>query len=772
MRSVCIIMLLIQLKLSHVHHTTLLLFLLAFFSVCWSSTELDYLNPAMTQVGCFEREREALMQIKAAFTDPHGKLSSGTGRDCCTNWAGVTCSNVTSHVEKLDLSGKSTSMIGDLSSCIIDLKYLIHLNLADNDFRYKKIPEFIRSMKRLIYLDISCSLFGGVIPPQLGNLSNLIELHLSARCDPAYHISSELSWLSSLSSLQHLKIRYVNLNLSSEQWLQSVNMLSNLISLDISHCKLAGRIPGLAFQNMCSLRIIDLEQNSLMSGLVELIDTLANCFNSSMRALYLNGNKLEDYLPDSLARLKNLNSIDLSSNLLFGSIPPSIGTLANLQNVELYGNLMNGTIPESLGQLERLHFLDIGGSQWQGVIRYAHLSNIQTCADWNSPLNLSVLYIWDCKLGPSFPKWIASQTNLVGLSLRNTALSGIVPDWLWNLSTQQLDYLDLSENRLQGNLLAILTLKGNNLSGELSNNNLSGDPCSSVTKFASLSSIDLGENGFSGNVPKWRGDSLEEMRLHGNLFKGNVPTDLYSLTNKVMGSSPVGTAFTLRYAGGACELARRPIPPCFGKMIGFSDLRWRFFSIFGMELNIKGNLLIFEENLGLLNFIDLSANELSGKISEQITNLSSLMSLNLSENQIHGRIPKNIRLLVNLERLDLSNNALDGPIPASLASITSLNHLNLSNNNLSGPIPTKNQFLTFNDPSIYEGNPELCGAPLLKMCDAHSPDLDHSDSNGASEKIMLYTSIVLGFIFGFWGVCGTLALKKSWRDAYFRFLGI
>uniref|UniRef100_A0A7N0ZS02 Leucine-rich repeat-containing N-terminal plant-type domain-containing protein n=1 Tax=Kalanchoe fedtschenkoi TaxID=63787 RepID=A0A7N0ZS02_KALFE len=605
----------IQLKLSHVRRITLLLSLLAFFSLCRSSTDLDYLNPAMTQVGCIEHEREALLQIKSAFTDdPRGKLSSWTGRDCCTDWAGVTCSNMTGHVEELDLSDASLS--GDLSSSITDLKYLTYLNLAYIDFRYKKIPEFIGSMKRLTYLNMSYSLFSGVIPPQLGNLSNLVELYLGyTNSDAVYRISTELSWLSSLSSLHHLAIRKVNLSRASGKWLHSVNMLSNLISLDISDCGLAqlpqtlplfnltslthldlstnnlnssiptwlsnasslevvhisfsglvGRIPGLSFQNMCSLRIIDLRRNSLKSGLIELIDTLANCSNGSMQVLHLQDNRLEDYLPESLGRLRNLNNIDLSFNFLFGSIPTSLGTLANLESINLFGNLMNGTIPESLGQLEGLHYLEIGGNHWQGFIRDAHLSNLVnlihlclSCSNqslifdistgWNPSFNLFTLCIWDCKLGPSFPAWVASQTNLQVLVLTNTALSGTVPGWIWKLSTQ-LDYLDLSENHLQGNLPAVLTLKklsygfmnlGDNLFDgrlprlrniselSLKNNKLSGVMSSDLLgQVPLLFRIDLSGNMLVGNIPKkWDGmDRLEYIDFSGNNLSGEVPEEL------------------------------------------------------------------------------------------------------------------------------------------------------------------------------------------------------------------------------------------------------
>ncbi|OMO88213.1 LRR receptor-like serine/threonine-protein kinase FLS2-like protein [Corchorus olitorius] len=30
--------------------------------------------------------------------------------------------------------------------------------------------------------------------------------------------------------------------------------------------------------------------------------------------------------------------------------------------------------------------------------------------------------------------------------------------------------------------------------------------------------------------------------------------------------------------------------------------------------------------------------------------------------------------------------------------------------------------------------------------------------------------MALGFIVGFWGVCGSLIIKQSWRRAYFKFV--
>jgi hypothetical protein len=78
---------------------------------------------------------------------------------------------------------------------------------------------------------------------------------------------------------------------------------------------------------------------------------------------------------------------------------------------------------------------------------------------------------------------------------------------------------------------------------------------------------------------------------------------------------------------------------------------------------------------------------------------------------------------------------------------------------------------TLEDSSIYEGNPSLCGFPLSIDCpgdDRPIPPEDDKDEDDYG-RFGLYVSIVLGFAVGFWGVCGTLIIKKSWRYAYFKF---
>jgi len=149
-----------------------------------------------------------------------------------------------------------------------------------------------------------------------------------------------------------------------------------------------------------------------------------------------------------------------------------------------------------------------------------------------------------------------------------------------------------------------------------------------------------------------------------------------------------------------------------------------------------------------------------------------LMNLNLSSNQLEGKIPEKIGRLQALESLDLSRNELSGNIPFNLSSLSFLSHLNLSYNHLSGNIPSGYQLQTLNDPSIYAGNVDLCGPPLSKNCSSNNKnggDNGGYEDNDGDEMVWLYLGMDLGFVVGFWVACGVLLFKKTWRYAYFRF---
>ncbi|KAM5586938.1 hypothetical protein ABKV19_005730 [Rosa sericea] len=375
--------------------------------------------------------------------------------------------------------------------------------------------------------------------------------------------------------------------------------------------------------------------------------------------------------------------------------------------------------------------------------------------------------------GP-LPHWSSDAAKY--LDLQSNLFSGPIPSNFDQL-LPKLQELYLSDNHLNGSLppslcnmssLYIFMLRSNHLSGEfprawslwryimvvdVSDNNLSGNFSSSMGVPSSLRILNLSKNNFGGQIPSslfQNCSQLNRIDLGGNRFTGSIPLQtrsncLYNLT-----------AFAHRNDGD------------------FSFLGAYFETA---SLTLKGQELEYDRTLNLVNSIDFSSNNLEGVIPQEISSLRLLGTLNLSRNQLTGNIPSKIGNLRWLETLDLSHNHLSGQIPQSFSSLTSLAHLNLSFNNLSGRIPSGNQLQTLNDSSIYERNPSLCGVPLSTVCPgdgalapADPDDGDHNeDDTDENGKFGIYVSAVLGFIIGFWSVCGTLVMKKSWKYAYFRF---
>jgi len=294
--------------------------------------------------------------------------------------------------------------------------------------------------------------------------------------------------------------------------------------------------------------------------------------------------------------------------------------------------------------------------------------------------------------------------------------------------------------------------------------------------------LDLRENRLEGLIPYWIGSELKELQvlsLKNNHFFGSLPLELCHLQNIQLFDLSLNNL-----SGG--------IPKCiknFTSMTrkassqGFTDhyfitSQGTFHYKIGYQLNAfltwKGVEQLFNNNgLRLLKSIDLSSNHFSQEIPPEIATLIQLVSLNLSRNNLTGKIPSNIGKLTSLDFLDLSRNNLLGSIPSSLSQIDRLGVLDLSHNQLSGEIPKSTQLQSFN-PSRYEDNLDLCGPPLVKLCaegkPPHEPKVEIQDDEDFLLNRGFYISLIFGFIIGFWGIFGSILIKRSWRHAYFKFL--
>ncbi|XP_065041659.1 receptor-like protein EIX1 [Musa acuminata AAA Group] len=274
-----------------------------------------------TTKGCVEGERDALLDFKTGIVkDPSSSLSSWRGRVDCCRWSGVVCDNRTGHVVELNLQNSDpyndeTSIGGEIRPSLLLLTHLERLNLSNNDFGGIQIPEFLGSLPKLTYLDLSWSNFSGVIPSQLGNLSTLRSLDLYSD-----GLSTDgLHWLSRLTSLRYLDMSFVKLSMASHNWLQAVNMLSSLEELHLQYCGLTDLPSSLSHVNLTALAILDISDNF---------------FNSTF--------------PNWLWKLHSLSYLDLSFSMFHGAIPAGIGNLTGLRELHLNDNSLSGPVPTEI----------------------------------------------------------------------------------------------------------------------------------------------------------------------------------------------------------------------------------------------------------------------------------------------------------------------------------------------------------------------------------------------------------------------------------------
>ncbi|KAL2555925.1 disease resistance family protein/LRR family protein [Forsythia ovata] len=820
-------------------------------------------------IRCLEKEREALLKFKDELIDDDGQLSSWENQkdkeECC-RWSGVLCDNLTNHIIHLDLHNTSARLEGNISVWLLEIQHLKHLDLSGNDFSYSRIPQFIGSLGRLQYLDLSDSSFSGEIPHHLGNLSKLQFLGLSAYDDGgvlpyAYGdvgvlTSTNLDWLSRLHSLRYLNLKHVNLT-TATNWLQTINKLIHLKVLHLSHCHLPTVLPlsPSMFNASNSLYELDLSVNDLSSSFIF------------------------PWLFNFTSDLSSLSYLDLSYNQLTGTMPDLVLS-SSLRHLSLDHNIFNGTVTQSIGSLSKLQYLNLGSNHFEDIITESHFFNLSQLDSldlssnpgisfdfslgWNPPFQLTYVYLEGCKVGTHFPTWLRTQTGLAVLDISNAGILGTFPDWIWELSSiwefnlsqnnfhgvlpdfspkfstnlKSIDlsfnhfsgslpilpltvfelylsnnkfsaitnlcnennfswgYLDLSNNMLSGQLpdclanlnLYFLKLSHNNLSGKfpllndlsslhLQNNSFTGEILTSLRNCTSLTFIDLSRNKLSSKIPTWVGDTFSRLvflSLRSNEFFGSIPSNLCHLSHLQV------LDLSLNKISGA-------IPKClnnFTAMVQEVDIGIAYDTIGPVDESAtvmwKRKEYEYINTLRLVKLVDLSSNNLVGDIPAEITSLVMLVGLNLSSNNLSGILPAKIGQLRSLDFLDLSRNHFSGGIPIGVSQLGQLGVLDLSYNNLSGKIPQNIHLQTF-DASAFEGNPDLCGLPLNKTCPGDEIPQDPKiignangmkDPDEEEDKLIsdgFYISMAVGFVFGFWGVCGTLVFNNSWRIAFFKF---
>ncbi|MBA0802124.1 hypothetical protein Gohar_012453, partial [Gossypium harknessii] len=278
------------------------------------------------------------------------------------------------------------------------------------------------------------------------------------------------------------------------------------------------------------------------------------------------------------------------------------------------------------------------------------------------------------KLGGKLNPALLDLNHLTYLDLSdNDFRQTEIPTWFWNMSSN-LSYFNIFRNQFQGNIPDLLTmtqpsvlidLSCNNFTGSLpllssnvtaidfSFNSLSGSMshflCHKLNEPMKLEILNLGHNLLSGKIPEcWKKWSrLVGIKLCDNNFSGKIPGSMGALTllqslhvrnNSVVGEIPS----SLRHCGelvtvdfGSNQLSGdipgwmgERLPNCINNLSAMNSgnnsddkifYRTSKGSLFEDILVVmKGRVVNYDTTLKLVKTMDLSDNNLSGEIPEEL----------------------------------------------------------------------------------------------------------------------------------------------------------
>ncbi|KAM4073224.1 hypothetical protein ACB094_10G002100 [Castanea mollissima] len=685
-----------------------------------------------SKVRCIESERHALLNFRQHLLDPSNRLASWASDVDCCHWVGVVCHNRTDHVLQLRL--RTYYPLGDedqweaylrsrfggkINPSLLDLKHLIYLDLSYNDFGGIPIPKFLGSMGSLRYLNLSNAGFVGLIPHQLGNLSNLHYLDLGCYFESLY--VKNLQWLSGLPLLQHLDLSSTSLSQASD-WLQEINKLPSLLELRLSQCYLSGFIlpPIPSSINFSSLTTLDLSRNSFENtsilfwvfGLHNLVslDLSYNQFQgsipahlqnlTSLRHLDLSSNAFNSSIPNWLYSFSHLEFLNLWQNMMQGRISSAIGNLTSAISIDLSDNELEGKVPRSFGNLCKLREIILSSNKWGQQIPEI-FESLSRCVS----NGLEILDLSNAQLSGQLTNELGQFKNLVILSLENNSISGPIPWSIGNLSSLRSLYLESNQineslyiysNMLEGvvsevhftNLtrLALLYASKNRLTLKVSLDwippfqlqylvlgswNLGPKFPSWLCSQKQLLILDISNTGIIDAVPPWfwnLSSQFTYLNISHNQIYGEIPH-----IPLILSDYSIIDVSSNHFEG--------PLP-CISSNLSFLDLSNN--SLSGSIFHFLCYKMKEPKNM---EFLNLGKNLLSGNISNCWMKWQRLVALNLGNNNFSGSIPASIGSLINLGSLHLSNNSFSGKFPSLLKNCKYLFTIDIGKNEFVGSIP-------------------------------------------------------------------------------------
>ncbi|CAN8315752.1 unnamed protein product [Cochlearia groenlandica] len=468
----------------------------------------------------------------------------------------------------------------------------------------------------------------GCLRGTLGSNSSLFELTHLRYLNLSYNNFASSSFSSAFGQLHNLEVLLLSSNGFFGQVPCSLRNLTNLTRLKISHNKLTGDVIRLV-KNLTKLSALDLSYNQF-SGAID-----SSLFSMPfLTYLDLSGNHLTGSFEISDRSSSKLEVLLLGRNYLEAEIVDHVLKLVNLKSLSLsFLNLSRSIDLTLFSFLRSLTYLDLYGNS---------LTPTSVDSDIDFAENMTVLLLSGCNIS-QFPRFLNSLKKLEYLDLSNNGIKGNVPVWLWSLPL--LTSLNLVNNSLTG------------FDGSLEH----------VLAGSSVQILDLALNSFKGSLPN-PPLSIINLSAWNNSFAGEIPLSICNRT--------VLDVLDLSYNNFAGS-----IPPCISN---FTTVNLR-------KNKLEGKIPDEFYSGAFTQRLDLGYNLLTGKLPRSLLNCSLLKFLSVDHNRIDDLFPFWLKALPNLNVLTLRSNRFHGaispPDEQGPLAFPELRILEISDNMFTGTLP-------------------------------------------------------------------------------------
>ena len=421
---------------------------------------------------------------------------------------------------------------------------------------------------------------------------------------------------------------------------------------------------------------------------------------------------------------------------------------------------MRGSLCNSAGELTHLHLAGFGLScefpvaDLAPVLRTVHRLDISSNPDLESGTNAANTFMaLSATVAPNMTHFHASYSpvfrstsatsdtfpaavcsvlppNLISVRISQTEAKGTIPDCMIQTHLRELE---MSSNALSGQIPGPYNAGASNPSDiEV----LLADNCEFTGTIPSnwadhaprLNAFSAANNELTGSIPAFMEETLEMIRLWGNLLTGGIPNSLASLPslrqlylqdNQLTGSIPEGlfsgSNLLYAYLDDNALTGTMPDRSAYGPKLRVLNVQNN-----ALEGNPLPNVLL---DAPALYSYRAGGNLFSARLpavteydettqAHKLTKLKELRILDLSGNKMYGPAPAEYEQLVIITPgekgflqylnaynrwqplvhvLDLSSNELSGQVPAWANKWNPLIKINITGNNWACPIPDESK---------------------------------------------------------------------------------